>query len=1141
MNKATLKDQADRDKISNSLDQTFLVEAGAGSGKTAGLVKRMVALLAEGRCEPQKMAAVTFTRKAAGELKERFQVGIEERRRQESDRQVRVRLTEALEKIERIFTGTIHAFCARLLRERPIEAGIAPDFTEIEGLEEKMLEETAWEQYLVEVGANNPQLLDRLDELDLSHRDLQKAFQELNLYPDVEIVKQQTNKPDFNAARKELDLFLQKVGPMLRPDMPDKGWDGLQSKIRAALRWKTLFNLQDDRFFVRLLGRLDGSCELTLIRWHQDKAEVKALKEQFAAYQEDFIKPALDAWLAYRHYHLLEFIEPAVKHYREMRIRENLLNYQDLLMLTAKLLRDNSEVRSYFQQAYTHLLVDEFQDTDPIQAEIMFYLTGKKVDEKDWTKLTPRPGSLFVVGDPKQSIYRFRRADIATYDQVKQLIKGSGGEILNLSTNFRSLPGLIDWGNTAFEKLFSPIKPPYQAQFTAMDSIQVNQGGCTEGLLSLPVDNIKWDKQEKIAATDAEKVADWIEQAISGGIRLSRSEEEIKRGLGETAKASDFLVIVKNKLNMTLYARALEKRGIAFSLSGGGGLAESAELKELLNLLKALADPENPVPLVATLRGIFFGFSDDLLYRFKQAGGQFNLLVPVPDKADQDLQDRFSSAFHAMRCYRVWTKKLPPSSAIEKIADGLGLISYALAGEMGRGRAGSIVQALELLRSLESRGKISFGGAVDFLERLLEEGVEEELSIDGGSTPAVRIINLHKAKGLEAPVVILANPGNHKVFDPSLHVARTAGFVEGYLVIEKIINDYGKVETLALPPKWDSKKEEEEKYRDAEYIRLLYVAATRAKNILVISTYQGKPEKSPWHPLEEFLNEQNCREAFSALQPPLKTTAQQLVAEPGPGSEPETGLEPGSEPEPGPEPEPEPGSAPEPESETETGSAPEPEPGPISVDMMQAAASSVSNGLKSISETTYRHISGTALHSGEELPERQTRGRGTAWGTAVHIALDYLVSENIINPAGSGRTGVRAEDLQQAAETAALEAELSESQKDELQQTLKDLVASAFWQRISAAADLMSEIPFGSWEANTYSTGIVDLAFRDNSGWVLVDYKSDAIENHAHRQALVEHYRPQLEFYRKSWEEITGEKVTECALFFTDKLFYAVL
>lgn len=1095
MNKATLKDQAARDKISSSLDQTFLVEAGAGSGKTAGLVKRMVALLAEGKCEPQKMAAVTFTRKAAGELKERFQVGIEERWRQESDQQVRERLTEALEKIERIFTGTIHSFCARLLRERPIEAGIAPDFTEIEGLEEKLLEETAWEQYLVEVGAKTPKLLDKLDELNLSHSDVQKAFQDLNLYPDVQIIKQQTNKPDFDPARKELGLFLQKAGPMLRQDEPEKGWDDLQSKIRTAQRWNDLFNLKDDLFFVRLLGKLGGGFKPTYIRWHQDKDEVKALEDQFALFQEAYVKPALAAWLVYRHYHLLEFIEPAVKQYREMRIRENLINYQDLLMLTARLLKENSEVRAYFQQAYSHLLVDEFQDTDPIQAEIMFYLTGQELDEKDWTKLTPRPGSLFVVGDPKQSIYRFRRADIATYDQVKQLIKGSGGEILNLSTNFRSLPGLIDWGNTAFEKLFSPIKPPYQAEFTAMDSIQVNKGGCTEGLLSIQVDKIKGDSQENIAAAEAEKVASWIEKAILGGIRLSRSEEELKRDHNENTKASDFLVIVSKKANMTFYARALEKRGIAFSLSGGGDLAESAELRELLNLLQALADPENPVPLVAALRGIFFGFSDDLLYRFKQAGGKFNLLTPVPDKADQDLQDRFNAARDTMLRYWVWAKKLPPSSAIEKIADQLGLIPYALAGEMGRGRAGSIMQSLELLRSLESSGKISFAGAVDFLERLLEEGVEEELSIDGGSTPAVRIINLHKAKGLEAPVVILANPGNHKVYDPSLHVTRSADSAEGYLVIDKVINDYGTVEKLALPPQWDSKESEEVKYRDAEYIRLLYVAATRAKNILVISTYQGNPEKSPWYPLEGFLNEKNCREAFSALQPNLEISAQQPAAV----------LK------------------------------------PINVDTMQAAAFSISSGLNSISEPTYSHISGATLHSGEELPERQGRGRGTAWGTAVHAALDYLVSVKFVKPAGNGGEGVKTEDLQQAAETAALEAELSATQKDELQQVLKDLVASAFWQRITAAAVVMSETPFGSWEENTYSTGIVDLAFRENGSWVLVDYKSDSIENDAHRQALVEHYRPQLDFYRKNWEEITGEKVIECGLFFTDKLFYAKL
>lgn len=1091
MSRAKLKDEDARNKIEKSLDQTFLVEAGAGSGKTAGLVKRMIALLAEGRCEPEKMAAVTFTRKAAGELKERFQVGLEKRWRQEQDAQVKDRLAGALDKIERVFTGTIHSFCARLLRERPIEAGIAPDFTEIEGLEERLLEEMAWEQYLVEVGANDPTMLDRLYDLDLSHLDLQEAFKRINLYPDVAVKKRLEVKPDLGEVRKGLDQFLKRACPMLPAVEPDKGWDNLQGLIRTARRWEELFNLQDDRFFLRLMAKLKGSCKVIYNRWQQDKDEIKDLEQSFIDLQDNLIKPAFSAWLSYRHYYLLKFIEPAVQQYRKMRIRENLLNYQDLLMIAAKLLRENSEVRGYFQERYTHLLVDEFQDTDPIQAEIMFYLTGRELGEKNWTRVTPKPGSLFVVGDPKQSIYRFRRADIATYDQVKQLIEACGGEILTLSTNFRSMPELIHWNNNAFKDLFSPIAPPYQAEFRAMDNFRVNGSGCIEGLLPLNIKKVSRHNQEEIASEDAEKVAGWIERSIYGGIMLSRSEEEKNRGLDEKARAEDFLVIVSKKKNMTYYARALEKRGIAFSLSGGSDLAESAELKELLNLLQALADPENPILLAATLRGIFFGFSDDLLYRFKQAGGQFNFLTPVPDSVAQ--YDRFNAARDDLLRYQVWSKRLSPSSAIEKIADELGLIPYALAGEMGRGRAGSIMQAIELLRSRENRGECSFGGAVDFLDRLLEEGVEEELAIDGGSTSAVRIINLHKAKGLEAPVVILANPGNHKVFEPDLHVARSAGGAEGYLVIGKTKNDYGNVEILALPPDWERKGAEELKYRDAEYIRLLYVAATRARNVLVVSTYEGSPEKSPWHPLEQFIDAQNSRDAFSIFQTDSVPGAPDLT-----------------------------------ERQIE----------PIRAQSMQEAADEISASLEGIYAPSYRHVSGAEMHGGETLPEREGQGKGTGWGTAVHAALEILVRKSILEKRRMAVPGAVQNYVQQAVEKAFLEVELPVDQKDELEETIKRIKSSSFWDRIVKAEAVMTEVLFGIWEGDTYVTGIVDLALREKGDWVLVDYKSDVVENDDHLKALVEYYGPQLEIYRKSWEQITGEKVKEYGLFFTDKQIY---
>jgi len=212
MNKVVLNDQADRDKIRNDLDQTFLVEAGAGSGKTAGLVDRMVALLAAGKCEPEKLAAVTFTRKAAGELKERFQAGLEKRLRYEEDPANMERLSEALEKIERVFTGTIHSFCSRVLRERPIEAGIAPDFQEVEeGLEEKMLSDLAWEEYVIAIGADEPQKLDELERLDLSIAVLKEAFRLINKYPDVEIKKLEISRPDFSRARMRWTAFASRL------------------------------------------------------------------------------------------------------------------------------------------------------------------------------------------------------------------------------------------------------------------------------------------------------------------------------------------------------------------------------------------------------------------------------------------------------------------------------------------------------------------------------------------------------------------------------------------------------------------------------------------------------------------------------------------------------------------------------------------------------------------------------------------------------------------------------------------------------------------------------------------------------------------------------------------------------------------
>lgn len=1079
MSKERLKDAETRKAIGTRLEENFLVEAGAGSGKTTCLVDRMAALLAGGYCDPEKLAAVTFTRKAAGELKEKFQVRLEEMYREERDPQVKRRLEEALPRMGRAFVGTIHSFCARLLRERPLEAGIAPDFTEIEGLEERLLEERAWEDYLLKVRFEKKELLKELRELDLSPEEVKEAFRKLNRYPDVKMVNQEASYPDLTPVRKGLDEFCRLSRKLLPPEQHPKGWDELQKVARRALRWQDVFDLDQDRYLLRLLGMMDKNANPTLYKWGS-KEEAQKLQALFQDFRENQVKPALKAWLEYRHAHLLNFLLPATRQYQERRRRENKLNFQDLLMITAELLKNNPEVRGYFQESYTHLLVDEFQDTDPIQAEIMLCLTGEDLHQRDWARLVPRPGSLFVVGDPKQSIYRFRRADIDTYNRVKGIMEKTGGEVLYLTSNFRSLTDIIDWTNQAFPELFSPLPAPYQAGFVPMDPVRKKEGADPAGIYRLEREAVKHNKNEEIAWQDACHIATWISRSLQEGILLPAPGEEEVKGKGPKPLPGDFLILVRFKKDMTFYARALEAQGIPFSLSGGGDISQSSELKEILCLLQTLADPHNPVPLVATLRGLFFGISDDHLYRFKIGGGKFSFLNPVPGDLEEEVREIFQPAWEKLQEFWKWTRELPPSSAVERIISQIGVIPLALAQEMGKGRTGYLLQAVELLRQQESQGEGGFSQAVDFMERLLEEGLEEELDIEGGGTSAVRIMNLHKAKGLQAPVVILANPSRNPSHDPDLHVIREAEKARGYVVIDKP-TPYSS-EVLGLPPEWDHYQEEERKYQQAEEVRLLYVAATRAQNLMVISTYPKKPEVSPWHPLEKYLEDVETIPFLKELTPPR-------------------------------------------EEEEE----------PITLSLLEQARKDMEKAREELASPTYRHLRATEAVKEEKAPRRKIIGKGAEWGIIIHAGLEFLIKNT---PPGEEGEALKEESLQALAEKLVGKQEKSSWQVGEVCQSLKDITRSSFWKRVWASPERYGEVPFGTWEGDTFINGTIDLAFREGEGWILVDYKTDVLEDDSHLEELVKYYAPQMEIYQKYWERITGEKVREGGFFFTHKGAY---
>ena len=309
------------------------------------------------------------------------------------------------------------------------------------------------------------------------------------------------------------------------------------------------------------------------------------------------------------------------------------------------------------------MLVDEFQDTDPVQAEVMLLLTADDPAQTQWRLARPVPGALFVVGDPKQSIYRFRRADIVTYNEVKKIIE-QHGEVVVLRANFRSRKAVIDWVNTTFDQFFpaaADVYSPARAPMVCADARDAQAVTQAVEVLQVPGQYLTNDD---VVQYETEVIAQTIKAAMSAPG-------------GATAQPGDFLIISTRKRNLSHYANRLHELGIPCEVTGGAVLNEVPELALLCLCLEALAESDNPVSLVAVLRSELFGMRDDTLYEFHRAGGRFAFHASVPDGVSPETADLFADAFGRLRRYDSWLRRLPPVAAIERIAADLGLFARA--------------------------------------------------------------------------------------------------------------------------------------------------------------------------------------------------------------------------------------------------------------------------------------------------------------------------------------------------------------------------------------------------------------------------------------------------------------------------------
>jgi ATP-dependent helicase/nuclease subunit A len=693
-----------------------------------------------------------------------------------------------------------------------------------------------------------------LREVGINVEDLRHEFDTLCDYSDVtNWPAEEVKCPDYSDLAQELKEYhahMQVLAPQLPPKVPDK----LMAAYRRLPRLAALQPASPtaDQFF-RFLDHYKPlkKTDIKATRWPGKFAQSSSETKRWNDFCEHKVIPLMHAWRAHRYPLVISFLKESAAYYEQERYRRGLLTFQDLLLNAMKLVKNHSVARKSIAQQWKRLLVDEFQDTDPLQAELLFLITGEGRKSAKATgrkaedmPLIPRAGSLFLVGDPQQSIYRFRRADIAVYEQVKSNWE-SCGELVHLTANFRSQPSLVEWVNSTFTELFKAYSVPYQATFVAMVPEREKEKESNSPLkclriLPVPVE-VAGKSKEKVAEYEANAIAQFIDQSLKNA---AASKTDLS--------ADDFLILTTQRNRLSAYSQALQRWDIPHQITGGAGLNDFRGLHLIKLLLTAATQPVNESALVGLLRSELIGLSDAELFEYQRGGGRFHWNCPQSDSIPH--AQEIGNLFSHLRTMAGDLGSMSISAALERTLIKLGLPVWAR--EQNESGLGDLAAALMYLRGVESRAH-TVQGVLTGLERLLSRELRRDsLFVPSQAGTGVRIMNLHKAKGLEARVVILADSAAGRGFpSPNLHVERQGSIPSGYLHFKKQLGPFQAI-SLAHPLNWQQYENEELKYLQAERCRLLYVAATRARDLLVICSLTREEEDqnrhNPWADLLRF-------------------------------------------------------------------------------------------------------------------------------------------------------------------------------------------------------------------------------------------------------------------------------------------------
>lgn len=769
-------DQEVRDRAVQQLDTSIVLSAPAGSGKTRVLTERVLQLLLAGT-PPSRIVAITFTRRAAGELQIRVRDALEARLAERHDPD----LVQILSRLHELTLSTIHSFCSRLLKSEGLAAGWSPETRISPGPAADQIDTTlaAWQRdfrrrhgvaAMILQQRVRPGALRRAALALLAWRDLRPVSDPEPFVPDVAVEE-----------LREIWARLEEAASTCSAPDRDKLLEN-NAALRALLQGAVICDA--DAAVVRVLtsseeGRKRGG-----------------RREDWAPGGKEALLEALDAFRAWRQRHLCRLHGLVVRDLyarwlpavAAARAEAAVADHDDLLFAAATVLTDGA-ARGRLASRYDAILVDEVQDTDPIQAEVAALLTRDPVATGPWNAHPPRPGHLFVVGDPHQSIYRFRRADLHTWSELEALVARSGAA-LSLVQNFRAVPGLTAWLNSTFAGLpgYVPQRPHrHAAALTPVIRL------VTEPELASELDGVV---RHLLSLEASGRVAD----PATGALRPVRW--------------SDVMLLLPSWTQADTLREALLHAGIPALVQGGSAFLQRDEVRLCRAALAALEEPTDERSTVFVLRGLF-GLDWEVLAHHRAVGGTWRYTDPAPPPGP--VADAFA-LLRRLRPRRGWASWV---TLLDDLLEHTQAISTWAALRDGPSRLANLDKLRALLREGEAQAT-SPGEALRYLDTLEDQ---QELPRTDPDHDAVQITSYFKAKGLEAPIVVLC-------------CARRGGDTIGAVVDRQGRRVALKIGDLQ-PPDWEAHRERERLANEEERRRWMYVATTRARDQLVLVDHRG--------------------------------------------------------------------------------------------------------------------------------------------------------------------------------------------------------------------------------------------------------------------------------------------------------------